>query len=357
MDLYEEEIEEVEELEPTDAEEPDYEGPEPEILTNSCFQNLKASYRNSSLPFSILDRKMRILWANRCFHTKLNYSGIERGEYLLKIFAKRSDEELTHRILKGLTNPDAGYSWRGRLETGDREHLTVIANALIFPLIEEENESPSGYGAVFDDITEENKSIIRNTFSSLLEASKLKDNDTGRHIERVNEYSRLLAESVYSDERYSEVDREFIENLGFLAAMHDVGKIGTPDDILHKQGPLDEKEWKIMQEHTINGAYILSTYPNPIAKEIALFHHERWHGNGYPYQFAGDMIPLSARIVSIADVYDALRMKRSYKAPYSHEEAAAVLEQGTGTQFDPVLVSFFSRLKEEFAAIYSRLAD
>jgi len=235
--------------------------------------------------------------------------------------------------------------------------LTVIANALIFPLIEEENESPSGYGAVFDDITEENKSIIRNTFSSLLEASKLKDNDTGRHIERVNEYSRLLAESVYSDERYSEVDREFIENLGFLAAMHDVGKIGTPDDILHKQGPLDEKEWKIMQEHTINGAYILSTYPNPIAKEIALFHHERWHGNGYPYQFAGDMIPLSARIVSIADVYDALRMKRSYKAPYSHEEAAAVLEQGTGTQFDPVLVSYFSRLKEEFAAIYSRLAD
>ena len=284
MDFFDDEIEEVEELEPTEVEEPDLEGVETEVLTTACFQNLKTSYRNSTLPFSILDRRMRILWANRCFHTKLNYTGIERGEYLLKVFAKKSDEELTHSIYTGLTNPDAGFSWRGRLETGDREHLTVVANALIFPLIEEEDDTPLGYGAVFDDITEENKSIIRNTFSSLLEASKLKDNDTGRHIERVNEYSRLLAEAVFLDEHYREVDREFIENLGFLAAMHDVGKIGTPDDILNKQGPLDEKEWKIMQEHTINGAYILSTYPNPVAKEIALFHHERYDGNGYPYQ-------------------------------------------------------------------------
>ena len=357
MDFYDDEIKEVEELEPLDFEGNGNAEADPGLLDTTCFENLKTSYKNSTLPFSILDRKMRILWANRCFHNKLNYAGIEQGEYLLKVFSKKSDDELTHSILKGLTSPDSGFSWRGRLETGDREHLTVVANALIFPLIEENGESPSGYGAVFDDITEENKSIIRNTFSSLLEASKLKDNDTGRHIERVNEYSRLLAEALFLDERFPEIDREFIDNMGFLAAMHDVGKIGTPDDILNKKGPLDEKEWKIMQEHTINGAYILSTYPNPIAKEIALFHHERWNGTGYPYQFAADMIPLSARIVSVADVYDALRMKRSYKEPYSHEEAAAVVEEGAETQFDPLLISFFSRLKGDFAAIYAHLAD
>lgn len=357
MNQFDEEIYEVEELEPVGAEEPDHDSVDLSVLSNACFENLKSSYRNSSLPFSILDRKMRILWANLSFHTKLNYAGAEQGEYLLKVFTKRSDDELTHSIYSGLKNPESGFSWRGRLETGDRDHLTVVANALIFPLIEENPESPLGYGALFDDITEENKSIIRNTFSSLLEASKLKDNDTGQHIERVNEYSRLLAEALFLAERFGEIDREYIENMGFLAAMHDVGKIGTPDDILNKQGPLDAKEWKIMQEHTKNGAYILSAYPNPLAKEIALFHHERWDGEGYPYQFAGEMIPLSARIVSIADVYDALRMKRSYKDRYSHEEAAAVVEQGAETHFDPVLVTYFSRLKEEFAAVYSRLAD
>jgi putative two-component system response regulator len=357
MDLFDDDFEEVEELESLDDDETELERPDTELLSHPCLEKFNSSFRNSTLPFSLLDRKMRILWANRSFYTKLNFAGVERGDYLLKVFSKRNDDELTRSILEGLTDPDSGFSWRGRLETGDREHLTVIANALIFPLIEEDDESTLGYGVVFDDITEENKSITRNTFSSLLEASKLKDNDTGRHIERVNEYSRLLAEALFADERFPEIDREFIDNIGFLAAMHDVGKIGTPDDILNKQGPLDEKEWKVMQGHTINGAYILSTYPNPIAKEIALFHHERWDGAGYPYQFAENMIPLSARIVSIADVYDALRMKRSYKDPYSHEESAAVVEQGSETHFDPVLISYFSRLKEDFRAIYSRLAD
>jgi putative two-component system response regulator len=150
-------------------------------------------------------------------------------------------------------------------------------------------KSPTDFVVMFDDFTEENKKLLRSVFLSLLEASKLKDNDTGMHITRVNEYSRLLAQELFKTggELYKRIDADFIDNIGFLAAMHDVGKIGTPDDILNKEGPLSDWEWTIMREHTKNGAFILSTYPNPMAKEIALSHHEKWNGTGYPFRLEG----------------------------------------------------------------------
>lgn len=112
-----------------------------------------------------------------------------------------------------------------------------------------------------------------------------------------------------------------------------------------------------MREHTINGAYILNTYPDPMAKQIALFHHEWWDGTGYPYELAGDMIPLSARIVALADVYDALRMKRSYKPAFSHHESCEEIAKGEGTHFDPTLLSVFFDHGEAMRDIYERLQD
>ena len=196
----------------------------------------------------------------------------------------------------------------------------------------------AAYEGIIDNITEENRNLLRGTFLSLLEASKLKDNDTGYHIKRVGEYARIISESLYGNPLYSEIDKEFIDNIHFLAPMHDVGKIGTPDDILNKAGPLNDWEWEVMKEHTINGAYILGTFPSPMAKTIALFHHERWDGKGYPYKVTERMIPLPARIVAIADVYDALRMKRSYKEPFTHEATVKEIEQEAGKHFDPDLV-------------------
>jgi putative two-component system response regulator len=112
-----------------------------------------------------------------------------------------------------------------------------------------------------------------------------------------------------------------------------------------------------MQEHTKNGAFILSTYPNPMAKEIALSHHEKWNGTGYPFQLEGEMIPLAARIVSIADVYDALRMKRSYKPPYSHVTTVEKMSEGKGTQFDPLLLDVFLAISPEFDELYEKNQD
>ena len=139
--------------------------------------------------------------------------------------------------------------------------------------------------------------------------------------------------------------------------MHDVGKIGTPDDILNKQGPLEDWEWEIMKEHTINGAYILSTYPNPMAREIALRHHEWWNGAGYPHGLSGDLIPLSARIVTIADVYDALRMERSYKKAFSHEKAKTIIREEKGSHFDPDLIDIFEKIETDFREIFEELND
>jgi putative two-component system response regulator len=192
-----------------------------------------------------------------------------------------------------------------------------------------------------------------------LEASKLKDNDTGNHIVRVNFYSRRLSEELFRSKnpKYNRIDADFIDNIGFLSSMHDVGKIGTPDDILNKEGPLSDWEWTVMREHTKNGAFILSTYPNPMAKEIALSHHERWDGSGYPYQLSGEMIPLAARIVTIADVYDALRMERSYKPALDHESTKEKLMEGKESHFDPFLIDVFSSVENDFQHIYDDNKD
>ena len=190
---------------------------------------------------------------------------------------------------------------------------------------------------------------------SLLGAARLKDNDTGNHIERVNRYAQVLAEDLAGRAWAPEVDKQFIASIGLVAALHDVGKIGTPDDILNKAGPLETWEWDVMKQHTTNGAYILSTYPNPMAAEIALRHHERWDGSGYPHGLSQDLIPLSARIVAIADVYDALRMRRTYKEAYSHERALETMVREKGTHFDPLLTSRFIAVAEEFRSIFSEL--
>ncbi|OHD27122.1 MAG: hypothetical protein A2064_04380 [Spirochaetes bacterium GWB1_66_5] len=199
--------------------------------------------------------------------------------------------------------------------------------------------------------------MLRGTYESLLQAARLKDNDTGYHIERVNRYGSLLAQQLAGLPAYPQVDAEFLQNIAFLAAMHDVGKIGTPDDILNKEGPLEDWQRELMKAHTINGAYILASYPDPMARDIALRHHERWDGSGYPHGLAGEQIPLAARIVAVADVYDALRMRRPYKAPFPHEQAAEKILQGAGSHFDPSLAEVFRQHQGRFAAIYQDLAE
>jgi len=310
-------------------------------------------YMNSSFPVVIIDQKMRILFTNKaCKDLFAGFFNIT-DTYFVDVFGKSFGIDDIRTIHAAITEGENGYFWKGEVRIKSREVVSILIKAYIFPA-DLTTTTPSEFVVMFDDVTEEKKGQTRSTFLSLLEASKLKDNDTGNHIVRVNYYSKRLAKELFKSKnpKYNRIDADFIDNIGFLASMHDVGKIGTPDDILNKEGPLSDWEWAVMREHTKNGAFILSSYPNPMAKEIALSHHERWDGSGYPYQLAGEMIPLAARIVAIADVYDALRMERSYKPALSHDLAVREMVSGKDSHFDPFLVEVFHSVKDDFKYIY-----
>ena len=311
---------------------------------------------NSVFPVLLLDSNFVISYANAaCNHLFTGYFGL-KGNLFSDVFGKSLGAETLRDLRETLTQGKSGYSWKGTVKVKTREAGTLLTKVYLFPAGFAEKK-PEEFIILFDDVTEENRRLLRSVFVSLLEASKLKDNDTGRHIVRVNRYSQRIAEELYNKSGYEQIDRDFIEDIGFLASMHDVGKIGTPDDILNKEGPLSDWEWTVMREHTKNGAFILSTYPNPMAREIALNHHECWDGSGYPFQKEGIMIPLSARIVALADVYDALRMKRSYKDTFSHEKAVRKMSEWRGTHFDPALVDVFLKIADGFKDIYADNAD
>jgi len=314
-------------------------------------------YRTSSFPFVLLDHSLRIVWANEGFLALFGKGTSVAGVSITVPFQPYLDAEKAGHLYRNTRSAESGFSWRGPVEARARDFPTIIANLMITPVAAPQSSFPRGYIGVLDIITDQIRLLLRGTFMSLLEASRLKDDDTGEHVQRVGEYSKVIAQALFQTSGYSEIDRDFVDEIDFIAAMHDVGKIGTPDSILHKPGPLLDWEWAIMKEHTINGAFILSTYPNPRARQIAISHHECWDGSGYPYALAGTTIPLAARIVALADVYDALRMPRSYKPAYSHERACSEILAQSGTHFDPALTEVFRQNQTSFGEIFTRRWD
>ena len=313
---------------------------------------------NSIFPVVFMDKKLKITYANNVCENLFKGLFKLAGNYFIDVFGHSFDMDDIKAIRQTILTGQNGYSWKGEAHVKSRTMGTIQARVYIFPA-DISVQNPDSFVAMFDDVTEENKRLLRAVFLSLLEASKLKDNDTGKHIIRVNCYARRLAQELHSsqDPMYRRIDADYIDNIGFLASMHDVGKIGTPDDILNKEGPLSDWEWSIMREHTINGGFILSTYPHPMAKDIALCHHERWNGLGYPYKLEGDMIPLAARIVTIADVYDALRMQRSYKPALPHNTAVEYIMDEKGTHYDPSLLDVFYGIVADFNDIFEANKD
>ncbi|MBU0936408.1 MAG: HD domain-containing protein [Spirochaetes bacterium] len=322
-------------------------------------KNLILSCRKIPTAAALLDQHQRIRYCNPACTDLLSSFNYPENQTFINTFSRSLSRQDANKIYQQLTSAADGYSWRGQLAHKTRERTTILTSAMVIPFFGTSSGAgtPMGWTLYLHDITIETNTILQRMFQSLLEASKLKDNDTGKHIERVNLYSKILAQKLYDQNKDARVDADFVENIGFLAAMHDVGKIGTPDDILNKQGPLNDFEWAIMREHTINGAFILSSHPDPMARQIAQSHHERWDGSGYPFKLMADMIPLPARIVAVADVYDALRMRRSYKEPFTHEKACEIIAKDAGKHFDPDLVLIFQNIHPEFDMVYQANAD
>jgi len=180
------------------------------------------------------------------------------------------------------------------------------------------------------------------TIYRLSRAAEYKDEETGSHIMRINRYSVAIADELG-------LDKEFKERLFYATPMHDVGKIGVPDAILLKPTELSPEEFEIMKQHTIIGKKILEGSEYQVIKDaetVALTHHERWDGNGYPLGLKRYDIPLMSRIMTVADVFDALVSKRPYKEPIPVDEAVRIIKMGKGTQFDPEIVDAFMKAKD-----------
>lgn len=191
--------------------------------------------------------------------------------------------------------------------------------------------------------------IIRN----LGRAGEFRDNETGMHVIRVSHFCRLLAEA-------SNMDADDVELIFQASPMHDIGKIGIPDRVLLKPGKLDDDEFRMMQKHTTIGAEILGEHDSPLlfmARTIALTHHEKWNGKGYPHGISGEAIPLAGRITAVADVFDALTSERPYKKAWPVEEAVALMQSEAGEHFDPVLIEKFNHLLPQILSCSEAYAD
>ena len=202
------------------------------------------------------------------------------------------------------------------------------------------------------------------TIHALAGLAETRDNETGGHIRRTQNYVRVLAEHLREP---FDLDAESIEILFKSAPLHDIGKVGIPDAILLKPGRLSEEEFELMKEHASLGMRALSQAEDSVggepchflrfAKEIAHGHHERWDGSGYPQGLAGAAIPCSARLMALADVYDALISRRVYKPPFSHRRAVEIICEGRGGHFDPQVVDAFIARQEDFRQIALAHAD
>lgn len=230
-----------------------------------------------------------------------------------------------------------------------------------------------GYRGAGRDITKERRNaseiaqlqeVIIHAMASLAET---RDNETGNHIIRTKKYVRLLAEQLRTHPRFeSFLTDDYIDQLYKSAPLHDIGKVGIKDEILCKPGKLTPDEFEIMKTHTTVGYDAIVRAEEALgveipflqhAKDIALYHQEKWDGSGYPEGLAGDAIPFSARLMALADVYDALISERVYKRAFSHEEAIKLIKEGIGTHFDPDVGATFLIVHTQFQQIATEFAD
>ena len=213
----------------------------------------------------------------------------------------------------------------------------------------------------------ENQLIQDISILALARLAETRDPETGNHLRRTQEYVRSLAQSLRQHPRFAHfLDDKTINSLAKSAPLHDIGKVGIPDHILLKPGPLTPEEWVIMRTHAKLGSDAIAQAELDaaeqveflaLAKEIAHHHHEKWNGSGYPDGLAGDAIPIAARLMALADVFDALICKRVYKAAMSFDQALEIITGDSGTHFDPDIVRAFTDNFDRFKAIADAYAE
>ena len=277
----------------------------------------------------------------------------EKSEALLNLFADQVDHHIQTTLVSELIARYADVS--GQLEERNRQ-LAISEGKLRV------------YNEHLEELVEEKvKEIYASqiaTIHALVKSAEARDDDTGAHIERTSAYCKIIAEKACEAGIYrSIIDDDYPENLAKASPLHDIGKVGIPDAILLKPGRLTGEEFDIMKTHVTIGyetlASVEKSYPGNaflrLGMEIAKDHQEKWDGSGYAGGLSGEDIPLSARIMALSDVYDALRSKRVYKEGFPHQKAADIIAEGRGSHFDPALVDVFLQHHLLFKEIFDRL--
>lgn len=289
----------------------------------------------------------------------------------------KSDDNLRHIPVIMITALDEIKSVARCIEMGAEDYLPkpfnpVLLMARVSACLEKKQLHDQEQQYTHDlesQVQKQIREIAESQLSTIFATSKLaesKDPETGAHLERMRMYCRILAEDLAKTEKYSSVISDgYIDCIYTASPLHDIGKVGVPDSILSKPGKLDREEFEIMKTHTTIGGDTLRAVDEKhpgndfirMGIEIADNHHEKWDGSGYPNGKKGEEIPLSARILALADVYDALTSVRCYKEAFSHEKSRAIIIEGDGQHFDPDIVEAFLRCEEQFVDIKKRYQD
>jgi len=254
----------------------------------------------------------------------------------------------------------------------DVDGLTLFIEASV-SLLKDTNDTVCGYRGLVRDRTEKKKlemdlldsyrklqNARMSTILGLAKLAEYRDEGTGTHLERIREYAKILAQALAQNSAFRDlITAEYIDDIYQSSILHDIGKVGIPDAILLKPDRLNAQEFEIIKRHTLLGGDVIRAIESQIegksflqmGKEIAYNHHEKWDGSGYPMGLKGENIPLSARIVALADVYDALTSERFYKRAYTHDKSSHIILSLKGSHFDPRVVEVFDQLSDEFNRI------
>ena len=348
-------------------------------------QVVKKAIDSSPISIEITDKEANILYVNPTFEMMTGYKIEEIAGKNPRIFKSGyHDKEFYKKLWDTVLS---GQVWKGELNNKRKDGTMYWEQAFITSVRDEQNQI-SHFIAIKSDISgkkkidqliEEKQIELENEVaekileiedsqqSAIIALAKLteaRDHDTGQHVERVQYLSKVLSTSLKDNTKYTKIiDNQFIQDIYYASALHDIGKINIPDSVLLKPGKLTNEEFDIIKSHVKTGEKILSDmvkfYPKSrlviLGRQIAKYHHEKWNGEGYLEGLKGDEIPLSARIMALVDVYDALRSSRPYKKPMSHQQAYDIIVQDSGTHFDPEVVDAFIKIHQTFDAIYNSL--
>jgi len=302
----------------------------------------------------VFDARSRLSFYNN--NAKMLFPELEKADS----FKFKENELLTK--LQTLNNgdpvfvDDKVYEMKKNIITREtKKNPLMIGQSYTFTDITESYYYQKTLNEDIEKATSQIKYIQTSILISMANLIEARDGCTGTHVKHVATYSKLLAEALRKDKEFSkQIDDKFIKMIEECAPLHDVGKIKVPDAILGKKGKLTSEEYEIMKTHSIEGAKIIeSAFRNveekmyvDMCKDIAKYHHEWYDGSGYPSKIKGNKIPLSARIMAICDVYDALRMERPYKPSFSKEKSLEIIKEESGTHFDPKIVKIFLSLEK-----------